>query len=225
MTTRTPDPLISAAFWRVMPADADSTETREWLEAFETLVREEGRERGTYILRRLLDAARAHQVPLPAVLNTPYVNTISLDRQPPYPGHLELEARIGSVVRWNALAMVVRANRESADLGGHIATYASIADLFEVGFNHFFRAGQQGDLVFFQPHASPGVYGRAYLEGRLQDAHLSRYRQETEGGGLSSYCHPWLMPDFWQFPTGSMGLGPITAIYQARFMRYLADRD
>ena len=225
MTARTPDPLISAAFWRVMPADTDSTETREWLDAFETLVREEGRERGTYILRRLLDAARAHQVPLPAVLNTPYVNTISLDRQPPYPGHLELEARIGAIVRWNALAMVVRANRESADLGGHIATYASIADLFEVGFNHFFRAGQQGDLVFFQPHASPGVYGRAYLEGRLQDAHLSRYRQETEGGGLSSYCHPWLMPDFWQFPTGSMGLGPITAIYQARFMRYLADRD
>ena len=225
MTARTPDPLISAAFWRVMPADTDSTETREWLDAFETLVREEGRERGTYILRRLLDAARAHQVPLPAVLNTPYVNTISLDRQPPYPGHLELEARIGAIVRWNALAMVVRANRESADLGGHIATYASIADLFAVGFNHFFRAGQQGDLVFFQPHASPGVYGRAYLEGRLQDAHLSRYRQETEGGGLSSYCHPWLMPDFWQFPTGSMGLGPITAIYQARFMRYLADRD
>ena len=225
MTARTPDPLISAAFWRVMPADTDSTETGEWLDAFDTLVREEGRERGTYILRRLLDAARAHQVPLPAVLNTPYVNTISLDRQPPYPGHLELEARIGAIVRWNALAMVVRANRESADLGGHIATYASIADLFEVGFNHFFRAGQQGDLVFFQPHASPGVYGRAYLEGRLQDAHLSRYRQETEGGGLSSYCHPWLMPDFWQFPTGSMGLGPITAIYQARFMRYLADRD
>ena len=239
-----PDPLISAAFWRVMPPDADAAETREWLEAFETLVREEGRDRGTYILRRLLDAARAHQVPLPAVLNTPYLNTISLDRQPPYPGHLEIEARLGAIVRWNALAMVVRANRLSSDLGGHIATYASIADLFEVGFNHYFRAGptcltdagvvadtaadphanQRGDLVFFQPHASPGVYARAHLEGRLTDAQLDRYRQETEGGGLSSYCHPWLMPDFWQFPTGSMGLGPITAIYQARFMRYLADR-
>ncbi|MBL8341631.1 MAG: pyruvate dehydrogenase (acetyl-transferring), homodimeric type, partial [Rubrivivax sp.] len=215
-----------------MPADSDATETAEWLQGFETLVREEGRERGTYILRRLLDEARRLRVPLPPVLNTPYVNTIALDEQPPYPGQLELEARIAGIVRWNALAMVVRANRESAELGGHIATYASIADLFEVGFNHFFRggagAGQEGDLVFFQPHASPGVYARAFLEGRLSEEHLTLYRQETrrlsDCGGLSSYCHPWLMPDFWQFPTGSMGLGPLTAIYQARFMRYLRDR-
>ncbi len=215
---------MSAAFWRVMPTDLDPIETREWLAGFETLVRESGVDRGTYILRRLLDQARATQVPLPAVLNTPYVNSITLDRQPQFPGNMEVEARLSAIVRWNALAMVVRANKLSTDLGGHIATYASIADLFEVGFNHFFRAGQNGDLVFFQPHASPGVYSRAFLEGRLSDAQLSRYRQETLGGGLSSYCHPWLMPDFWQFPTGSMGLGPITAIYQARFMRYLQDR-
>ena len=224
MTNPKPVSSIGAAFWRVMPPDADATETREWLDAFQTLVRESGRERGTYLLRRLLDSARSLQVPLPAVLNTSYVNTVTLDRQPPFPGQLEVEARLSAIVRWNALAMVVRANRVSAELGGHIATYASIADLFEVGFNHFFRAGQNGDLVFFQPHAAPGVYARAFVEGRLSESQLEHYRQETRGGGLSSYCHPWLMPDFWQFPTGSMGLGPITAIYQARFMRYLADR-
>ncbi len=218
----TPD--IGAAFWRVIPPDADPVETREWLDAFATLVQGEGRERGTYLLRRLLDEARRLRVPLPAVLNTPYLNTVELDRQPQFPGDLAIEARLSAIVRWNALAMVVRGNQLSSELGGHIATYASIADLFEVGFNHFFRAGQDGDLVYFQPHASPGIYARAFLEGRLDESHLLRYRQETAGGGLSSYCHPWLMPDFWQFPTGSMGLGPITAIYQARFMRYLQDR-
>jgi pyruvate dehydrogenase E1 component len=214
----------AAPFWRVLPPDADPAETREWLDAFAAVVRDAGRERGTYLLRQLLDAARMAQVPLPAVLNTPYVNTIPLERQPPYPGDLLLEQRIGAIVRWNALALVVRSNQASSELGGHIATYASIADLFEVGFNHFFRGGPEGDLVFFQPHASPGVYGRAYLEGRLTDAQMAHFRRETAGGGLSSYCHPWLMPTFWQFPTGSMGLGPITAIYQARFMRYLEDR-
>jgi pyruvate dehydrogenase E1 component len=219
----------SSAFWRVIPTDADPAETREWLEGFQTLVRHEGTERGTYLLRRLLDEARRLRVPLPAVLNTPYVNSISLDQQPQFPGNLEIEARLSAIVRWNALAMVVRGNKFSTELGGHIATYASIADLFEVGFNHFFRAGPAGDLVFFQPHASPGVYGRAFVEGRLSEARLESFRQETAGTrggtpGLSSYCHPWLMPDFWQFPTGSMGLGPITAIYQARFMRYLQDR-
>ena len=217
-------PDIGAAFWRVIPPDADPVETREWLDAFATLVQGEGRERGTYLLRRLLDEARRLRVPLPAVLNTAYVNTVELDRQPQFPGDLGVEARISAIVRWNALAMVVRGNQLSSELGGHIATYASIADLFEVGFNHFFRAGQDGDLVYFQPHASPGIYARAFLEGRLTESHLLKYRQETVGGGLSSYCHPWLMPDFWQFPTGSMGLGPITAIYQARFMRYLQDR-
>ena len=223
-------PAHSAAFWRVIPTDADPAETREWLEGFQTLVRHEGTERGTYLLRRLLDEARRLRVPLPAVLNTPYVNSIALDQQPQFPGNLEIEARLSAIVRWNALALVVRGNKFSSELGGHIATYASIADLFEVGFNHFFRAGQGGDLVFFQPHASPGVYARAFVEGRLSEARLESFRQETAGThggtpGLSSYCHPWLMPDFWQFPTGSMGLGPITAIYQARFMRYLQDRS
>jgi pyruvate dehydrogenase E1 component len=215
---------ISAAFWRVMPADPDPVETREWMDAFDSLVRSEGGERATFILRKLLDQARAARVPLPPVFNTPYCNTIPLSDQPQFPGNLETEQRIGSIVRWNALAMVVRANRRHPELGGHIATYASIADLFEVGLNHFFRAGQSGDLVWFQPHASPGVYARAYLEGRLTEAQLESYRRETGGGGLSSYCHPYLMPEFWQFPNASMGLGPVNAIYQARFMRYLQHR-
>jgi len=213
-----------SAFWRVNSPDADALETREWLEAFDAVVQTDGRERATFLLRKLLDHARERGVPLPPVLNTPYCNTIGLAEQPQYPGNLELEARILAAVRWNALAMVARANRDSPELGGHIATYASIADLFEVGFNHFFRAGQSGDLVFFQPHASPGVYARAFLEGRLDERRLENFRREVGGRGLSSYCHPWLMPDFWQFPTGSMGLGPIQAILQARFMRYLADR-
>jgi pyruvate dehydrogenase E1 component len=204
--------------------DADPAETAEWIEALEALISAEGPERATYLLRRLLQHARAKRVPLPQVLATPYVNTIGLDEQPPYEGNLEIESRISSLVRWNALAMVVRANRESAELGGHIASYASAADLFEVGFNHFFRAGHDGDLVYFQPHSAPGIYARAFLEGRLSADNLDNYRRETGGKGLSSYCHPWLMPDFWQFPTGSMGLGPLFAIYQARFMRYLEHR-
>jgi pyruvate dehydrogenase E1 component len=215
---------IASAFWRVVPADPDPTETREWLDAFDSMLRAEGPERATFILRKLLDRARAQRVKLPPVFNTSYCNTISLAEQPQYPGNLEIEQRLIGLVRWNALAMVVRANAEHAELGGHIASYASAADLFEVGFNHFFRAGQAGDLVYFQPHSAPGVYARAYLEGRLSEDNLDRYRRETGGGGLSSYCHPYLMPDFWQFPTGSMGLGPITAVYQARFMRYLANR-
>src|SRR3954468_16352626 len=203
--------------------DSDPLETREWIEALDALIAQEGAERATFLLRRLLKHARARRVPLPQALATPYLNTIGLDAQPPYQGNLEIESRISALVRWNALAMVVRANRESAELGGHIASYAAAADLFEVGFNHFFRAGQQGDLVYFQPHSAPGVYARAYLEGRLPEERLANYRQETRGG-VSSYCHPYLMPEFWQFPTGSMGLGPINAIYQARFMRYLEHR-
>src|SRR5918994_2567443 len=173
--------IVSSAFWRVNPPDADPVETREWLEAFDALVETEGRERATFILRKLLDRARARRVPLPPVLNTPYCNTISLAEQPQYPGNLDIEQRLMAIVRWNALAMVVRANREHPELGGHIATYASIADLFEVGFNHFFRAGQQGDLVYVQPHAAPGVYARAYLEGRLTEEQLAHYRRETGG--------------------------------------------
>jgi len=213
--------IVTSAFWRVNPPDADPAETREWLDAFDALVESEGRERATFLLRRLLDHARARRVPLPPVLNTPYKNSVALADQPQFPGNLELETRISSMVRWNALAMVVRANRAHPELGGHIASYASAADLFEVGFNHFFRAD---DLVYFQPHSAPGVYARAYLEGRLSEEQLNHYRQETGGKGLSSYCHPYLMPDFWQFPTGSMGLGPLNAIYQARFMRYLEHR-
>jgi pyruvate dehydrogenase E1 component len=216
--------LIAQTFWRVAPQDADPVETKEWKEAFDALVATEGKERATFLLRTLFDHARLRQVPLPPVLNTPYANTIGLAEQPQFPGNLELEQRLMAIVRWNALAMVVRANRFSSELGGHIASYASAADLFEVGFNHFFRAGQAGDVVFFQPHSAPGVYARAYLEGRLDESQLDNYRREVGGKGLSSYCHPWLMPDFWQFPTGSMGLGPIQAIYQARFMKYLTDR-
>ncbi|HEX4764027.1 MAG TPA: pyruvate dehydrogenase (acetyl-transferring), homodimeric type, partial [Usitatibacter sp.] len=204
--------------------DTDPLETREWIEALDALIQEEGADRATFLLRRLLQHARARRVPLPQVLATPYVNTIGLAEQPPYQGNLEIESRISALVRWNALAMVVRANRSSSELGGHIASYASAADLFEVGFNHFFHAGAQGDLVYFQPHSAPGVYARAFLEGRLTEENLDNYRRETGGQGLSSYPHPWLMPNFWQFPTGSMGIGPLFAIYQARFMRYLQHR-
>ena len=207
------------------PHDVDPDETREWIEALQALIREEGEDRAEYLLQQLLDTARRSCRRLRFNATTAYVNTIPLAEQPPYPGDLGLEERITALVRWNALAMVVRANRAHPELGGHIASYASAADLFEVGYNHFFRAGDAGDLVYFQPHSAPGVYARAFLEGRLTEAHLNRYRRETGGGGLSSYCHPWLMPDFWQFPTGSMGLGPINAIYQARFLKYLEDRS
>jgi pyruvate dehydrogenase E1 component len=217
--------LTGSGHWAVLPPDLDPLETKEWLQALDTIVENEGRERATFILRKLLDYARAQRVALPPVLSTPYANTIPLAGQPQYPGNLDIENRILGLERWNALAMVVRANKVASELGGHIATYASIADLFEVGYNHFFRAGQSGDLIFFQPHAAPGVYARAYLEGRLTEEQLANYRQEVGGKGLSSYCHPWLMPTFWQFPTGSMGLGPLTAIYQARFMRYLENRE
>ncbi|HYD57630.1 MAG TPA: pyruvate dehydrogenase (acetyl-transferring), homodimeric type, partial [Burkholderiales bacterium] len=217
--------IVSSAFWRVNAPDADPAETREWLEAFDALIAAEGRERATFLLRKLLDHARVRRVPLPPVLNTPYKNSVELAEQGQFPGNLELEGRISAIVRWNALAMVVRANRAHPELGGHIASYASAADLFEVGFNHFFRGGAEGDLVYFQPHSAPGVYARAFLEGRLTEEQLAHYRRETGGKGLSSYCHPYLMPQFWQFPTGSMGLGPLNAIYQARFMRYLEHRS
>jgi len=219
---------ISALLRQAIAADLDPVETREWIEALAAVVASEGEARAQYLLKRLTEAARGMGVDAPRGLNTPYRNTIPLEKQAPFPGDLSLENRITAIVRWNALAMVVRANRASSELGGHIASYASAADLFEVGFNHFFRgndAPDGGDLVYFQPHSAPGVYARAFLEGRLGEAQLANYRRELEaGGGLSSYPHPWLMPDFWQFPTGSMGLGPIQAIYQARFMRYLEHR-
>lgn len=208
--------------------DKDSQETQEWLEALGSVIESEGPERARYLLNRL--EREASNLGL-AKGNPPYSayrNSIPVENQPPYPGDLVLEQKITSINRWNALAMVVKANRTFGGLGGHIASYASAAEIFEVGFNHFFRGNDSqygADLVYFQPHSAPGVYARAFLEDRLQPQHLERYRQETGGGGLSSYPHPWLMPDFWQFPTGSMGIGPINAIYQARFMRYLESRD
>jgi pyruvate dehydrogenase E1 component len=219
------------------PADTDTVETKEWLEALAGLVRAGGAERARFVLDALLDESRRHALNWQPRINTPYVNTISLREQAAFPGELQIEQRLAGIMRWNALAMVVRANALQGELGGHIASYASAADLFEVGFNHFFqarRADHGGDLVFYQPHSAPGVYARAFLEGRLTEDDLSHYRQEVTASrarrsgsavrGLSSYPHPWLMPDFWQFPTGSMGIGPLSAVYQARFMRYLEHR-
>ncbi|RYF69011.1 MAG: pyruvate dehydrogenase (acetyl-transferring), homodimeric type, partial [Comamonadaceae bacterium] len=215
------------------PADPDPQETAEWREAFAALAATHGPERARHILDTLAQAAREQRIGWAPELCTPYVNTIAVDAQPAFPGDLAMEERLASLMRWNALAMVVRANHSYGELGGHIASYASAADLFETGFNHFFHArdeAHRGDLVFFQPHSAPGVYARAFLEGRLTEADLSHYRQEITAPaagarGLSSYPHPWLMPDFWQFPTGSMGIGPISSIYHARFMRYLTHRQ
>jgi pyruvate dehydrogenase E1 component len=227
MKALTPHHLLAAP-----SGDLDPLETAEWREAFLSLVATEGPARARFILDNLVQLANANQVHWQPELVTPYVNSVGVEQQPAFPGDLAMEERLGSLMRWNALAMVARANAAYGELGGHIASYASAADLFEVGFNHFFHARNNqhgGDLVFFQPHSAPGVYARAYLEGRLTEADLSHYRQEItapEGvRGLSSYPHPWLMPDFWQFPTGSMGIGPISSIYHARFMRYLTHRQ
>jgi pyruvate dehydrogenase E1 component len=257
MNASLPPSIVGAA---APQHDLDPQETAEWQEAFLALLASEGPQRARFLLDHLAQLARRHDVGWQPELATPYVNTIAVTRQPVFPGDLAIEDRLASIMRWNALAMVVRANQAYGELGGHIASYASAADLFEVGFNHFFRAhseprraapsgeapprggsdphevgerggqGQgRGDLVFFQPHSAPGVYARAFLEGRLSERDLLHYRQEisasTDGArGLSSYPHPYLMPDFWQFPTGSMGLGPISSIYHARFMRYLTHR-
>jgi len=207
--------------------DSDPVETAEWLDALDAVVQHAGTARAQFLFDRLAERASKLGVGTALARVTPYVNTIPVEAQPPYPGDIDTEERLAAALRWNALAMVVRANQAYGELGGHIASYASAADLFEVGFNHFFRAdnaGHGGDLVYFQPHSSPGVYARAYLEGFLDEAHLEHYRREITGPGLCSYPHPWLMPEFWQFPTGSMGIGPINAIYQARFMRYLHNR-
>ena len=206
--------------------DADPTETSEWIASLDSLLRYGGKERVEFMLAALERRASEHNIAAGAPFLL-YRNTIPVEDQPDYPGDIELETRLSAYIRWNALAMVMRANKAHGELGGHIASYASAAEIFELGFNHFFRASTTeagADLIYFQPHSSPGVYARAFLEGRLTEGHLKHYRQEIAGGGLCSYPHPWLMPDFWQFPTGSMGLGPISAIYQARFMRYLADR-
>ncbi|MFL6547940.1 MAG: pyruvate dehydrogenase (acetyl-transferring), homodimeric type [Povalibacter sp.] len=208
--------------------DLDPQETSEWLESIDSVLKTHGAERAHFLLERLIDYARRSGAYLPFKPNTAYVNTISGAQEKDYPGDRMIERRLEAYIRWNAMAMVVQTNRRSSEYGGHIATYASAATLYEVGFNHFWRAPSDkhpGDMVYFQGHASPGIYARAFLEGRLSEDHLRHFRQEVASpNGLSSYPHPWLMPDFWQFPTVSMGLGPMMAIYQARFQRYLENR-
>ncbi|MFP4208096.1 MAG: pyruvate dehydrogenase (acetyl-transferring), homodimeric type [Wenzhouxiangella sp.] len=207
--------------------DVDAEETREWLEALAAVVDRDGPQRAHYLLERLVELARRSGAHLPFDLTTAYINTIPPHRQPNMSGDLALERRIRSIIRWNAMAMVVRASRRGGELGGHIASFASAATLYDVGFNHFFKGPDHpdgGDLVYFQGHSSPGFYARAFLEGRLSTEQLDGFRREVDGKGLSSYPHPWLMPDFWQFPTVSMGLGPIMSIYQARFLKYLTHR-
>ncbi len=208
--------------------DVDPQETQEWMEALDAVIEHEGTDRAHYLLEKLIDKARRRGAYLPFSANTAYLNTIPEHQQEPYPGDRAVERRIRSLTRWNAMAMVVQANRISTELGGHIASFASSATLYDVGMNHFFHARNEdhgGDLVFFQGHSAPGIYSRSYLEGRLSEDQMHNFRQEVDGKGLSSYPHPWLMPEFWQFPTVSMGLGPIMAIYQARFMNYLHDRE
>jgi pyruvate dehydrogenase E1 component len=207
--------------------DIDAIETQEWIDALEAVIATEGVERAHYLLEQMIDMARRTGAHLPFSANTAYVNTIPAQLEVPMPGDPALEDRIRAYIRWNAMAMVVKANRKAAELGGHIATFASAATLYDVGYNHFWRAPSAdfgGDLIYSQGHASPGTYARAFLEGRLTAEQLDHFRQEVDGNGLSSYPHPWLMPDFWQFPTVSMGLGPIMSIFQARYMKYLRDR-
>jgi pyruvate dehydrogenase E1 component len=210
----------------ILQNDPDPEETAEWIDALDGVLEHEGENRAHYLIERLIETARENGADIPYSANTAYINTIPADKQPPYPGDPDLEVRIHSFIRWNAMAMVVRANRDS-NVGGHIASFASAAVLYDVGFNHFFHAPTEdhaGDLVYFQGHSSPGVYARAFLLGRLSEEQLINFRREVDGKGLSSYPHPWLMPEFWQFPTVSMGLGPIQAIYQARFIKYLITR-
>ncbi len=208
--------------------DIDPEETTEWLDSFDSIVDGRGRDRARFLLLKLLERARAAQVGVPATVSTPYVNTIPPDEEPWFPGDEHLERRIRAYIRWNAAVMVTRANARDAGIGGHLSTFASSASLYEVGFNHFFRGkanGLPGDQVFFQGHASPGIYARAFVEGRLEESHLDGFRFEVGGNGLSSYPHPRLMPEFWEYPTVSMGLGPLAAVYQARFNRYLLHRE
>lgn len=226
MIVRMPDRVVPSP----LPSeqvDVDPQETNEWLESLEAVLRIQGPDRAKFLLDQLGIKARAAGVDGPSSIHTPYVNTVPKDQEVPYPGDREIERKIKSIIRWNAMAMVARANK-TTNVGGHIATFASAATLYEVGFNHFFRGRtphDHGDIIYFQGHASPGPYARAFLEGRLDEQQLKNFRQELQpGGGLSSYPHPWLMPSFWQFPTVSMGLGPLMAIYQARYARYLEAR-
>ena len=208
--------------------DIDPIETREWLDSLDSVLEKEGEDRAHYLMTRLSQHARAKGTQLPYAITTPYRNTIPPEKEARMPGDLFMERRIRSLVRWNALAMVMRANQKDSSLGGHISSFASSATLYDIGYNYFFHGHEndrEGDLVYYQGHTSPGIYARAFLEGRLNEDQLNSFRQEVDGKGLSSYPHPWLMPDFWQFPTVSMGLGPLQAIYQAHFMKYLINRD
>ncbi len=219
---------LLSGFKQQLP-DADPTETREWIEALDDVVRHGGRERADFLLRKVLKRARMLQLGLPGLVQSRYINTLSPEQEPPFPGDEDMELRIRRIIRWNAVVMVLRANHLFPGIGGHLSTYASAASLYEVGFNHFFHGkdadGASGDQIFFQGHAAPGIYARAFLEGRLSEGQLEHFRREVvRGEGLSSYPHPRLMPNFWEFPTVSMGLGPMTAIYQARFNRYLHAR-
>jgi pyruvate dehydrogenase E1 component len=205
----------------------ESAEMREWLDALDSVEAFEGMDRADELLEAIVTSARRKGARLPFAANTAYVNTIHPQDEPEYPGDRKMESAIRHAIRWNAVAIVIKANKESSELGGHIASYQSAATLYDTGFMHFWRAPDSnhgGDLIYFQGHISPGIYARAFLEGRLSEEQLLNFRQEVEGKGLSSYPHPWLMPDFWQFPTVSMGLGPLMAIYQARFLRYLQGR-
>ena len=208
--------------------DIDPLETKEWLDAFHSLIRHGGSERASYVFQQLGQAAISERIDVPCGITTPYINTISLKDEPPLPGDDAIETRIRSLIRWNAMAMVMRANDNDEGLGGHIASFASAANLYDIGFNHFFHADTKerlGDLIFYQGHSSPGMYARSYLEGRLSEEQLDNFRREVDGNGLSSYPHPWLMPSYWQFPTVSMGLGPINAIYMAHVIRYMNARE
>ena len=207
--------------------DPDSQETREWIDALEAVMEREGPERAHYLLQKLIDTARRAGAYLPFSANTAYLNTIPPHMEERSPGDHTLEERIRSYTRWNAMVMVAKANKAEGDLGGHIASFASVGTLFGIGFNHFWHAPTEthgGDLIYFQGHSAPGVYARAYLEGRLSEDQLLNFRRDVDGKGVTSYPHPWLMPDFWQFPTVSMGLGPLQAIYQARFLKYMHAR-
>ena len=221
--------MIFDGFVNQLP-DSDPGETQEWLDSLDAVVDVHGKTRARFLLTKLLDRARATQVSFPATVSTPYVNTIPREQEPWFPGDEYIERRIRAFVRWNAAVMVVRANKHADGIGGHLSTFASSASLYEIGFNHFFHGkddGNPGDHVYFQGHATPGVYARAFMEGRLTEDDLDHFRREIGRGGrgLSSYPHPRLMPDFWEYPTVSMGLGPLSALYQARFNRYLQNRE
>jgi pyruvate dehydrogenase E1 component len=207
--------------------DQDPLETAEWLDALRSVVAARGADRANFLLGKLLDEARRDGLFIPQTLTTAYRNTIAPENEIAFPGNREIEHKIRSVIRWNAVAIILRANKESSELGGHIASFQSSATLYDIGFGHFWHAptaDHGGDLLYIQGHVSPGIYSRAFVEGRLTEQQLLGYRQEVEGKGIPSYPHPWLMPDFWQFPTVSMGLGPLMAIYQARFLKYLEGR-